>query len=253
MNIVSYSNDGRVMRLCEYIEKYIEKYTEKRHGASDRSFYLLPIPSARDGVHITGTDEELSSLTQKCAREDVIVGYGIPPECFAAAQARGIYVLDAERDEKFTDENARLTAEGVLARLMSSSDVSVSEMKIAIIGLGRIGGRLCRMLSYLGAKVTAFSSKSEQDICADVLPYGKMQTFDYKSLDILINTAPVPLIDASLSDALSCVRVIELASGENIPRAIPYTRLSAVPSAMYPESAARVYVEFFGRCADLIF
>ena len=245
MNIISYSNDGRIVRLGEYIE---ERFSE-----SDLNFYLLPIPTARDGKHITGKETELSALLSSAREGDVFVGYDVPETFIEAARARGIHVFDAARDLRFIEENARLTAEGTLARLMSGGRVSVTEMKVGVIGLGRIGGRLVRMLSMLGTKVTAFSSKTDENICAEVIPYREMQTFNYKNLDVLINTAPTPLIDGSFSDRLRDVLIIELASGNNIEKSIPFERYAAVPSAMYPESAARAYVEFFGRCADLIF
>ena len=234
MNIISYSNDGRIVRLGEYIE---ERFSE-----SDLNFYLLPIPTARDGKHITGKETELSALLSSARAGDVFVGYDVPETFIEAARAREIHVF-----------NARLTAEGTLARLMSGGRLSVKEMRVGVIGLGRIGGRLVRMLSMLGTKVTAFSSKTDENICAEVIPYHEMQTFNYKNLDILINTAPTPLIDGSFSDRLRDVLIIELASGNNIEKSIPFERYAAVPSAMYPESAARAYVEFFRRCADLIF
>ena len=57
------------------------------------------------------------------------------------------------------------------------------------------------------------------------------------SLDILINTAPARLIGERAAEALSSVRVIELASGDNIPEGINVERLASVPAIMYPASA----------------
>ena len=69
-------------------------------------------------------------------------------------------------------------------------------------------------------------------------------------LDILINTAPAKLIKAELTEALSAVRVIELASGKNFPETIGYETFQSVPCVMYPASAGAALYKSLIRMLD---
>ena len=155
-------------------------------------------------------------------------------------------MLDPSRDEEYISANANLTAIGTLGRILTEEHAAPCQLSVGIIGSGRIGSHLARYLMFLGARVTVFTSKSELrrdlamlgvsgvDSCALTDSADRL-----RDLDILINTAPAALIPKDASVALTDTRVIDLASGTNIPESIHYESWQSVPAAMYPESAGR--------------
>jgi hypothetical protein len=259
VKIVGFSRDERIVRPADHIrrrEEHKRADLDFPRGSDEGVIYLLPIPSVKDSVHITGTDISIESIIKEAAVGSVFVGYGIPYSMVSLINERKCLVFDGERDEIFVDKNARLTAEGTLGRLMTEGSLALSDMKVGVIGYGRIGSHLCRMLTAVGADVTIFSSRTREQILradeilrAEVLPYSALGKFDLSSQAVLINTAPAAYLTAEESASLSGVRVIELASGNNIPSQIKYERFAAVPSRMYIDSAARAYVEYYERCA----
>ena len=58
--------------------------------------------------------------------------------------------------------------------------------------------------------------------------------------DVIVNTAPSPLLCSSACELLAGTRVIELASGDNFPRDMKVERLMALPAKAYPVSAGRI-------------
>lgn len=207
---------------------------------------ILPIPTSKDGVCITGTDIKLSDATASFAEGSFVLGYGIPRGCIEALEDRGAVVCDALGDEIFLSRNAELTALGTLGVILTSSKKSVSELKIGIIGYGRIGKQLLRLLLFLGAQVRVFTRKSSTriDLCSYGVDAEMSSEGNYTGLDFLINTAPEQILDEDRTrKALADGRIIELASGVNFPEISGITHLGGIPGLMYPISAGRIYAE----------
>ena len=62
-------------------------------------------------------------------------------------------------------------------------------------------------------------------------------------LDVLINTAPARLITQESANSLTAggCEIIELASGDNLPRGTSVTRLPSIPDRNFPISAGKIY------------
>ena len=241
MTVSIYGKDKR--------QGYAKEYLMKAGAAVGGHVVLLPVPSSKDGIHITGTDETLDDVIANTRGGDILVGYGIDRARREAIAAMGVTLVDLSRDEKYLADNAELTAVGTLGRILAEERRVPADLSIGIIGCGRIGQRLLHLFCMLGARVRAFTSKRElaRDLCMlgisgiDSLTLESRTSADsFLGLDILINTAPARLIPREAASVLSDTRVIELAGGDNIPTAIPYERFASVPAEMYPESAGRV-------------
>ena len=100
---------------------------------------VLPIPSSRDGVHVCGTELLLSEVIGGAEDGSLVIGYGIPKVLADEARLRGVTVIDSYGDESFLDANARLTAECALGILLSTVSSALSEIRIGVVGYGRIG------------------------------------------------------------------------------------------------------------------
>lgn len=211
---------------------------------------LLPVPSSRDGIHVTNTDIPLADTLCNAEGGSVVVGYGLPDGYKNAAQERSAAVLDLSLDEEFLLLNSRITAKGALGYILTTSRKTPEDMAIGIVGYGRIGSSLAEQLLYLGAKLRIYTSKpltriklGEQGIeSAD--SGGKL---DLAGLDMLINTAPMNMRKAIGDKIPDGLRVLELASGNNFAEGTSIEALPALPERMYPESAALAYVNAIKR------
>lgn len=245
MNIRIYGKDARLRFCASFLEKY------QLRGVKE--IMLLPVPSSKDGVSVFGTEEPLSELCRTAGEGTLTVGYGIPKEFAVALFEKGAEVIDLEEDEIYLSENARLTAVGTVGRLLTSEGRAPCRLSVGIIGYGRIGAFLLRYLMFLGAEVRVFTSRRSALLellraGVDARDTSWLEQLDgdgkaenpLRGLNVLINTAPAKILRSSSAGLLEGVRVIELASGNNLPKEIDCERFASVPCVMYPESAGYV-------------
>lgn len=209
---------------------------------------ILPIPSTRDGVFVTGCDLMLDELPERLEKSTLLAGYGLPDRLCKALSARGISYYDARGDEKFILENAELTALGALSYLLSEFKEAPCDLKIGVIGYGRIGRVLTRILLFLGASVRVFSSRSENIVALGGLGVDcynvQREFFSYdsiSSLDVLLNTAPTDLSYIFPEKNVGGLRVLDLAISDCFPGISGVEYLPSLPARMFPESAGAAY------------
>lgn len=208
---------------------------------------LLPIPTTKDKKYITGTPTPLAAIPPLCSLGTLVAGYEIPPEIIGEITARGADVFDAGSDEEFLLANADLTARGALGFLLTNTQIDLTDMSIGIIGYGRIGSRLHRLLLFLGARVSVYTSR--EALASELNAAGAESeiicpTTDLSALDVVFNTSPTGVILPEVIEALpEKTRIIDLASGNVFAPSARLTKLSSIPAAMYPVSAGRLYAE----------
>ena len=207
--------------------------------------FLLPIPSSRDSIHVTDTDILLTDLLRDPKGKRLIAGYGIPLEIAREATARGIRIADVGTDERFLRDNAELTAHGTVGYILAGQDRAISDLTLGIVGYGRIGRLLCRLLLFLGATTVIYTRKDEVrlELCGMGIEAHSTEDIGAAEVDILINTAPARLITPDAVGKLTerGTQIIELASGDNLPKGAPVTRLPSIPDRNFPISAGKIY------------
>ena len=251
MKIENYGGGDR----CLLAMRYLLLDERLSHIDDIERIILLPIPSARDGVHITGTDKLISELLMDISPHDLVVGYNIPSEDKDVIIMSGGEFLDVALDESFMQENARLSALGALGFILTNIKTSPTDTKYGIVGYGKIGKRLSEMLMYLGGNVKIYSANnltrltlsgygvdnSAYDKDAHTIP-------DIDEIEVLINTAPTPLEKTfPQGRAPSHLIVIDLASGDSFFGVEGVIRLQGIPEKFYRESSARIYYEAIMR------
>ena len=212
---------------------------------------VLPIPTTRDGVRITGTEISLSDFEKTLEKGSFIIGYGLPESLKASLGIQGIEYYDAKDDEDFLVENAHITAIGALGYMLGTCKKIPADMKIGIIGYGRIGSALARMLLFFGARVKIFSSKKltkiELGLFGVDTPEIDLEGYSFSSissLDVIFNTAPTTLSYIFPEKRVPRgMRVIDLASGDSFPGVVGVEYLPSLPDRMYPESAGNAYAK----------
>ena len=243
MNIITYGGDKR----CAYAAQLLEASAQ----VPASKIILLPTPSTKDGIRVTDTNDKLLPIFEKLEKGDFIFGYGLPTELVKIAEGVGAVATDLSFDRTLLDENARLTAIGALGKILLGLPCSPDSLNIGIIGFGRIGSHLTKLLAPFGAKLRVFTTRESiaEELCAVGIfgahisegapPSHKLLS----DLDVLINTAPTGILTPETASALSSTWVIELASGKNIPDGIAYEPMPSIPGRMYPKSAGRALFE----------
>lgn len=203
---------------------------------------VLPIPSTRDKITVNGTGVSLYELAAQTERGTLFCAYSPPPFFSEEVEARGGFVADVCKDEEFVSENARLTAECTLSYIMSHSSLAVSDLKIAVVGYGRIGRVLLELLLFHGASVTVCtrSPSTQAMLISNGVPSLLDSEARFEGFDMLVNTAPARLFSRARLATIGC-EVLELAPGDNFPEVENLTRLPSLPAKMLPKSSGRVY------------
>ena len=217
--------------------------TERLSGAKGE-LLLLPIPTARDKKYITDTDVRVEDVLPFLSPDVTVVGYNIPAVIESGAASAGVRFFDASLDEEFLLGNAILTAKGTLGYLLTRYDRDVADLSIGVVGYGRIGRELVRLLLLLGGRVKVYTTRpsvalelGESGVMAEVIG----EKTDCRDLDILINTAPAKQLDEErLPPELD---IIDLASGSIFEPSGRLIKLSSVPDKFYPKTAGRLYAE----------
>ena len=155
------------------------------------------------------TRTALADAQEHAAKGRILIGGGLP-EMLGG--------FDYLKDEAFLYDNARLTAEGALVLLGSSTDGALFGADVAVIGMGRIAECLCPLLRAVGACVTVYARRPE--VLSRARAMGTQAVRLLGALpavaaqhQIVCNTVPHVLCDRAL---LSCARrdvlLLELAS-----------------------------------------
>ena len=239
MSIETYGTGERLRSAAAQLAPY----------AVSRHFVLLPIPSTRDGICVTNTEIPMSETLTGVGEGSVVVGYGMPNTYVNDARGRGALTLELSGDEDFLSENAYITAVGALGYILTTEGRIPSDAVFGVVGYGRIGSQILRMLLFLGARAVVYTSRElthlelgecgVRSVCIAGAVDGK---YDFSGVDILINTAPRDM-SASFPEGRvpRGMRVIELASGKNFSGVEGVEPLPSLPGRMYPASAGRAY------------
>lgn len=235
MEIRTFGGGGRI-RECERV------LAEGLSGLDGR-LILLPIPTSRDKKYITDTSVSIEDILPLIDGTSCVVGYNIPRTLLDFADRVGARVYDGASDEDFLSANAELTARGTLGYLLTRAGRDLSELHLGVVGYGRIGIRLVRLLLLFGAKITVYTRRESQaiELCELGISALTPDGWDFSDLDILINTAPARQIDEGRLP--KNLEIIDLASGSIFEPSGRLTKLASIPEVMYPVSAGRLYAE----------
>lgn len=161
---------------------------------------------------------------------------------------------DLSANDTYCRENAVYTAEGALHKLLECTPVSLSEMRLVLLGSGRVAEGVLELLRPLvhSIVICARNDKKRQVLkkagfvtCR--LPLPENERYRLKDAHALINTVPQTEIvsRAILSSLKKGTPLLELASGrDNIDLsaaaeyAHPVHFLPALPGIIAPKSAA---------------
>lgn len=181
-------------------------------------YVLLPMPAVGGDGHIRnsqGATLRPEELAEHLRGDATVFGgkLGAAEEVIGRRAA----AVDYAAWETLAIGNAVLTAEGAIGLAIERSDAALHGSRCLVIGAGRIGMRLARMLQALGADVTV-TARKDADLAriraermgADVTGIYGLGLGQYR---FLFNTVPAPVLTEEQLERVrqDCV-LIELAS-----------------------------------------
>ena len=144
--------------------------------------------------------------------------------------------IDLLRDPYYLSENANITAHCAIKLALSLLPVTLDRCPVLILGWGRIGKCLAKLLSQMGALVTVAARKETDRAMLTALGY---DTLDFSQIckcnpRVILNTVPSPVADSG-DFSPECLK-LELASSPGITgRDVVDAR--RLPSRYAPESS----------------
>ncbi len=177
--------------------------TAARFAAAD--VILLPLP-ATDGGFLNAPSMEkrlpMEMLWPLLRPQQKIFGGMLSEQFLRAAAAYELQPIDYYRREEFVLRNASITAEGALQLTMERLRRTVKNTNCLILGYGRIGKFLARLLLALGARVTAAGRKDKDLVQAQLDGCDVCALCDLPAVlprcDVVYNTIPHLVLDRRL-------------------------------------------------------
>lgn len=169
---------------------------------------ILPVPSFEPDGGVRGGGDILQILAL-LPKDITIIGGNLDRPELAVYKK-----IDLLKDACYTAENAAITAHCAIKLAMNKLPATFDGQKVLVIGWGRIGKCLARLLAGLGAKVTVAARKEEDRAMLHALGYGAVNTanIDTTPYRVLFNTVPAMTVPFCFGNALK----IDLASKQGI-------------------------------------
>lgn len=252
------TREGREeLRICTSLAKTVE----------DATTLILPLPATRDGetVHCprdpacTVTLAELKDLLDR--NPSLTLFGGKLPNSLSPS----FRVVDYYDSEVLQLRNAYITAEAALMTAMELIDRTIRDTSVAVLGYGRIGKYLARLLCAVGATVTVCARREESlfeaaaEGCRPLLitPDDPMSGLFPLSRNhrILFNTIPTHILKRELLMSLERdTLLMDLASApfgvsdDDVREAtarnsLRYLRAPSLPGSYAPRDAGRIIAE----------
>ena len=228
---------------------------------------VLPLPATRDGERVhcprdpscTVTFDDLKALLERNPSLGLFGGK-LPPVLPSSAR-----VIDYYDSEILQLRNAYITAEAALMTAMELTDRTLRDTSVAVLGYGRIGKYLARLLHALGANVTVCARREESlfeaaaEGCHPLLmtdsdPMGGLHPL-CRNHAILFNTVPACVLKRELLLELEPdTLLIDLASAPfgvsdcdvreaTARNGLRYLRAPSLPGSYAPRDAGRIIAE----------
>ena len=123
--------------------------------------------------------------------------------------------MDLMQDAHYVAENADITAHCAVKLALSKLPVTLKNQQVLVVGWGRIGKCLAKLLRNMGADVAVQPRKESDQAILAALGYAPRKAID--GYRVIFNTAPYPVIDDNESSLCrsDCLK-IDLASQQGI-------------------------------------
>lgn len=231
--------------------------TAARLGAAD--VVLLPLPAADGGGYLNAPSMEkklpMETLWSLLHPSQKIFGGMFSEQMLREASEYNLMPIDYFKREEFVLRNAYITAEGALELTMNRLRRTIKGCACIVIGYGRIGKFLARLLLALGAEVTVAARKGKDVVQAGLdgcrgCPLAQLERV-LPACDVLYNTVPHLILDRTLLSCLDkrcfCIDLASKPGGIDFGAAqalgIQTEWALSLPGKLAPESAGEAILD----------
>lgn len=195
---------------------------------------LLPIPSFEPDGSVKGGGD-LNELLSLLPESITVIGGNLHsvPDNYPK--------IDLLQDPVYLANNAAITAHCAIKVALHHLPCTLENCPVLVIGWGRIGKCLSRLLRQLDARITVAARKETDRATLLSLGYNAIDTQHIapESYRVIFNTAPFPVLPDCNSSALK----IDLASSPGITGS-HVIQARGLPGKYAPESSGKLIAEY---------
>ena len=189
-------------------------------AVKDAKAVVGPIPLSSDRKNLSMPFSNIKLPIEdfvNCLKGKTLIAGNITEPIRNSLDEKSIVYIDLLKREEFSVLNTISTAEGTIQIAMEETQKTVHGRNVLIMGFGRIGKVLSKMLSGIGAKVYCEARKNEDIAWIKAYGYEPIHLNDLDKhlgkFDIIINTIPFQILDNKRLDLLKKdILIIDLAS-----------------------------------------
>lgn len=183
-----------------YITAHLQKFgyqAEYLYNFEVSTVYVIPVPFTRDSQTINAMFKNSLSIDDfsfSLKDGDIIFSGNIPETFYNMVTKKKVAVYDFMKDDDIAWQNAYLTAEGLLAKIIEETPFSLKDKNVLITGFGKCGSLTAKLLSYLFKNVFVYDHTPIHLYQAKAngfitLEYDHLSQY-IDNFDIIINTVP---------------------------------------------------------------
>lgn len=204
------------------------------HVPGEATHLLLPVPSIDTEGSILGGGPLAGTLCQ-LPRDITVIGGNLHHPALA-----GYNTWDLLKNADYLSQNAHITACCAVQLAMDRLPVILTQLPVLVIGWGRIGKCLARLLRHNGAEVTVAARKESDRAMLRSLGYRAVDTADLDTApyQLIYNTVPVMLLPQCPGSGLK----IDLASRLGLG-GLDVVWARGLPGRYAPESSGRLIAQ----------
>ena len=163
-----------------------------------------PVPMTNDAENLSApfSEEKISinELLQKMAgKNKTFLAGQLSEKIINSCQENNINYIDLLKREELVVLNTIATAEGAIQITMENTQKTIHGSNVLIMGFGRVGKVLAKMLDGIGAKVSCEARKNSDIAWIKAYGYTPIHLSELESelgnYDIIINTIPFQILD----------------------------------------------------------
>ena len=202
-------NNSRIIK-CESLKKCIDA----------SSTIISGVPFSMDDIFVNGTfcknKIEINQVASLLENKTFIAGK-IPENFYEMTKNKNVKIIDILQNEEFTILNCISTAEGAIKIAIEETKFTLNGSNILILGFGRIGKILAKMLEGFGVNLYCEARKKEDLAWIEAFGYKKVPLQNLSQnlgkFDIIFNTIPSIILDEEKLKLLKKdLLIIDLAS-----------------------------------------
>ena len=251
VNLYGFKNAG--------FETILVENEDLQAAIDDSEIVIGPLPCSNDNETLNAPfyNEKIyiNEVLKTIKKNQLFIAGRISDKILNLAKAYNVFTIDILEREEMAVLNAIPTAEGAIQIAMEEMPITLNGCKAMILGYGRVGRVLSKMLSGLGTEVYIEARKYSDIAWIKACGQKPVHVSELKQyigkMDVVFNTIPYKILDSAMLDhiAIDCL-IIDLASkpgGVDFDRAkllgIKVIWALSLPGKVAPVTAANIIKE----------